>query len=189
MLDDFDELGLFAFAELHQLRAQALDLFDRCLTEGNFAPVLAFIEQQLAWDPPQLQLLRDFAEDLHMRLLSLRAYHFDVRNNVVRAFAEDYGVDITPLAPANALEQYHNLDPQQVISYVQERNQTLAENDVIILTRLLEESVRAGGRLLTEIQMTGDLYRLVIDWFEAHSRTVGRRYWPEEAPPRKPRVH
>src|SRR5262245_34621958 len=113
MLEPFDTSRLFAMAELNQLRAHALDLFDRCLAEGNAAPIVACVERMLAGEPPQLQLLREFADDLQQRLLSLRAYQFDVRKNVVQTLAQDYGVDITPLAPANALDHYHLLDPQR----------------------------------------------------------------------------
>src|SRR5512140_3663574 len=104
MLDNFSPLALLAMAELSQLRAQALDLFDRCLVEGNTAPIIAFVERQVTNDPPQLQLLRDCSEDIQNRLLSLRAYHYDVRKNVVMTFSQDYGVDISTMMPANELD-------------------------------------------------------------------------------------
>ena len=50
MSEDFDTLSLFAMAELSQLRAQALDLFDRCLVDRNPAPIVAFIERQVMSD-------------------------------------------------------------------------------------------------------------------------------------------
>lgn len=170
-------------AELNQLRAHALDLFDRCLTEGNSAPIVAFVERLLAADPPQLQLLRDFADDLQQRLLSLRAYHFDVRKNVVKTLAEDYSVDITPLAPANAVDRYHLLDPQKVLAYVQEHGKALADKDLILLGKLVEVSIRAAARLQRDIELTTELQTLVLDWFDAHSSTIGRRFWPEDFSP------
>src|SRR5690349_19329403 len=120
MNEDFDALSYFAMAEFNQLRAQAFDLFDRCLAENNPAPIVSFIEKQVTNDPPHLPLLRDFADGLHQRLLSLRVYHFDVRNNVIKAFTDDYRVDITPLLPANATSQYHELNIQQVVSYARD---------------------------------------------------------------------
>src|SRR5262245_38004075 len=100
MLDDFHSLGLFSLAEQHYLRLEAMDLFERCLTEGKPDCLQAFFEQQISQEPPRLQLLRDIAEDLHQRLLSLREYHFDVRDRVMRSLHDDFKVDITPLASA-----------------------------------------------------------------------------------------
>jgi hypothetical protein len=183
MLEPFDSSNLFAMAELNQLRAHAVDLFDRCLTEGNRAPIVAFIEKQLASDPPHLQFLREFADDLQQRLLSLRAYHFDVRKNVVQTLAEDYGVDITPLAPADALDRYHLLNPPQVLAYVREHGKAVTGKDSILLGKLLEVSIKAAERLHRDITLTAELQNLVLDWFEAHSSTMGRRNWPDDIPP------
>ncbi len=188
MLEPFDARKLLAMAELNQLRTQALDLFDRCLAEGNPAPIIAFIERQLAGDPPHLQLLREFADDLQQRLLSLHAYHYDIRKNVVRTFAEDYGVDITALVPSDALEQYHLIDPQRVLAYAQAHGSAFSEKDLLLLGKLLEESIKASERLQNDIKLTADLQTLVLDWFAALSSTIGRRYWPEDLPP-GPSVH
>jgi hypothetical protein len=185
MLEPFDASNLFAMAELNQLRAHAVDLFDRCLTEGNAAPILAFIEKQLAGDPPHLQFLREFADDLQQRLLSLRAYHFDVRENVVRTLAVDYGIDITPLAPPDALDRYHLIEPQQMLAYMREHGKALSGDDLILLGKLLEVSIKAAERLHRDITLTAELQNLVLDWFDAHSRTLGRRTWPDEMPPGK----
>jgi hypothetical protein len=170
-------------AELNQLRAHALDLFDRCLAEGNAAPIVAFIERQLAGDPPQLQLLRDFAEDLQQRLLSLRAYQFDVRKNVIQTLSADYCVDITPLAPPNALDRYHLLNPQDLLAYVRAHSAALSDHDLVLLGKLLEVSVKASERLQRDIELTNELQNMVLEWFEAHSSTIGRRYWPEDMSP------
>jgi hypothetical protein len=168
-------------AELNQLRAHALDLFDRCLAEGNAVQIIAFIERQLAVEPPQLQLLRDFADDLQQRLLSLRAYQFDVRKNVVQTLSADYQVDITPLAPANALDRYHLLSPHDLLAYVLAQNPAISNNDLVLVGKLLEVSVKAAERLQRDIELTIGLQTMVLEWFEAHSSTIGRRYWPEES--------
>ena len=188
MLGDFNTQHFFEMAELAQLRTLALDLFDRCLAEGNPAPIVTFIERQLADDPPQLQLLRDFAEDLQLRLLSLRSYHYDVRNNVLRTFADDYSADITPMIPANALERYHLIDAKQVIAYAGEHGASLSADDTLLLGKLLEVSIKTAERLNTDIRFTTDLQNMVLDWFDALSSTVGRRFWSEQDP-RTPTVH
>ena len=192
MLENFSPFALLAMAELTQLRAQALDLFDRCLVEGNPAPIIAFVERQLTNDPPQLQLLRDFSEDIQNRLLSLRAYHYDVRKNVVMTFSQDYHVDITPLVPASELDRYHLVEPQQVLAYAQAQGATFSDQDLILLGRLLEQSVTTAARLQSDIVLTTELQNLVLDWFDALSTTVGRRYWSNvsnETPSRPGMIH
>jgi hypothetical protein len=187
MGDGFNALSLIT-AEVNLVRTQALDLFDRCLAEGNPVPIIGFIERQLIGDPIHLQLLRDIADDLQQRLISLRTYHNDVRDNVVRTFSEAYNVDITPLAPANAIELYHHLVPQSVIGYAQQHGANLSERDVLLLSKMLEESFKAAARLYEDVQLTAELQQYVLDWLDALNMTVGRRFWAEEKP-NQPTIH
>ena len=189
MLDNFNPLTLLAMAELTQLSAQAIDLFDRCLVEGNTGPIIAFVERQVTNDPPQLQLLRDFSEDIQQRLLSLRAYYYDVRKNVVKTFAEDYDVDITPALPASELDRYHLIEPHRVLAYAQAQGAKFGDQDLLMLGKLLEASVKTAARLYSDIRLTTELQQLVLDWFDALSSTVGRRYWSSEGPSRPTTIH
>jgi hypothetical protein len=189
MLENFNALTLIAMSELNQLRTQAIDLFDRCLAEGNTAPIVAFVERQVTGDPPQLQLLHDFAEDLQQRLLSLRAYHYDVRKNVVKTFAEAYGVDITPVVPASDLDHYHLTDAKDVLAYAQAQGAAFSDQDLILLGKLLEVSVKTAARLINDIKLTIELQEMVLDWLDALSMTVGRRFWSEETNSRPPAIH
>lgn len=181
----FDPLAFLASVQGNQLRAQAVDLFDRCLTEGNPAPIVAFIERQVMGEPPQLQLLRDFGEDLQLRLLSLRTNQFDMRVRVVQAFA-DFGIDIAPLMPANAVEHYHEIDSQRLIDYAQMQGAALDPHDSLLLMTMIELSIKTAERLSDDIKLTADLQRLVADWLDALSSTVGRRYWSQEPPAQPP---
>ncbi|SRR5258708_36392680 len=174
---DLDPLSLFAMAELNQLRTQALDLFDRCLAENNLAPIVAFIERYIQEDPPHLPLLREFTDGLHQRLLSLRAYQFDVRQRVLQIFTDDYGVEIGPMLPANA---YHLMKITQVLDYARKRGKDISDDDLLILGKLLEASVKTAGRLQSQIEMVDQLQMLVQDWLKALNATVGRRYWSED---------
>ena len=189
MNDDFNALSFLAMAELNQLRAQAFDIFDRCLAENNPAPIISFIEKYVTNDPPHLPLLRDFNEGLHQRLLSLRVNHFDVRHNVIKTFTEDFGINILPLLPANQAAQYHELDIQAAKAYAREQGQHLAEKDLLLLGKLLEVSVKTAANLHAQIKLTGDLQKLVHDWLEALNATVGRRYWSESDPSTGPVIH
>ncbi len=179
MDEKFDSLALVAMAELSQLRTQALDLFDRCLAERNPAPILSFIERQVMGDPPHLPLLREFASGLQQRLISLHAYHYDVRDKVTKTFA-DYGVDITPFLPTNALADFHRINTEKVLEYAKQKA-TLPGKDLLLLTKLLEASVQTTERLHSEIAMTTELQDVALDWLDALSATVGRRYWSESS--------
>lgn len=185
--EPFDPLSFLASAHLSPLRMQAIDLFDRCLTEGNPAPIIAFIERQVVGEPPQLQLLRDFGEDLQQRLLSLRTNQFDMRVRVVQSFA-DYGVDIAPFMPANAVAHYHEIDIQHLTDYIQAHSGELTAHDKLLLVTMVRLSIRTAARLNDDIKLTADLQRLVSDWLDALSSTVGRRYWSQE-PPAQPPIH
>jgi len=182
MQEEFDALTLLAMAELNQLRTQALDLFDRCLTEGNPAPVVSFIERQVTDDPPHLQLLREFTEDLQQRLLSLRGNHFDIRERIVRMFIEAYGVDIAVLVPLSELAQYHLIDPQRILEYARQRAASITDKDLILLGKLLDVSIKTAERLQRDIKLTTELQAMVMDWLDALSSTVGRQYWSDNTP-------
>ncbi len=81
--DDF--LELFSDDQPHFLRVQALDLFDRGLTENDASLIVAFVERQLAEEPPPLDLLRDIADDLQLRVSDLRAHMLDPQTAPGRA--------------------------------------------------------------------------------------------------------
>ena len=182
MSDEFESLSLFAMAEFSQLRAHALDLFDRCLLENNPAPIIAFIERQVSNNPPHLHLLRDFVEGLQTRLLSLRSSQYDVRLNVIKTFADDYGIDITQFAPTTALAEYHLLKLSEIIDFARHSPKAPATEDLLLLAKVLEASVRTAARLNAEIEMTQTLETMVLDWLEALNATMGRRYWSQDQP-------
>src|SRR5512138_1553438 len=104
MFETTPHTDLLSMLEINHLRLEAINLYDRCLAEGNLVPLEKFIEQQLAYDPPQIQLLSDIANDLQQRLLTLKAYHFDIRQKIVVMFDEMYHIDVTDMMPADKLD-------------------------------------------------------------------------------------
>lgn len=168
---------LFTLAEMNHLRIEAMQLFEECLTKGELSAMIEFIERQILQEPPRLQLLREVANDLQHRLLSLREYHFDVRERVVSVLKDSYDVDITPLAPPAKLDRYHHLVTDEVLAYVQQKNQTLTENDLFLLRKTVDASLQMAAQLHNDIQLTEQLYNLVLDWTEAMSVTVARQFW------------
>jgi hypothetical protein len=177
MLESVMGRKLFSLAESSHLRIEAMQLFEQSLTNGDASVMIAFIERQLANDPPRIQLLREIADDLQQRLLSLREYHFDVRERVVSTLSESYDVDISPLAPAAMLDQYHLLALDDVCDLIQESNPTLTDNDVAILRKMIDASLHIAAQLHEDIQITHELYDLILDWIEALGAMMARQHW------------
>jgi hypothetical protein len=177
MLGDFRDAGLFSYAEQSYLRLEAMDLFERCLTEGKPDCLEAFIEQQLVQEPPRVQLLQDIAGDLHQRLLSLREYHFDVRDRVLRALRDDFDVDIAPVVPANALESYHLIQLEYAVQTIREQNLNLTDQDVGLLHNMLAASVEMAAQLHGDITMTEHLHSYMVDWVSGLQVMAARRSW------------
>jgi len=178
MLDGFKSLSLFAMAELNYLRMEAMDLFERCLTEGSPDVLTLFIEKQITHDPPRLELLHEIAEDLHQRLLSLREYHFDVRDRVVRMLRTDFQIDLNHFAPA--LENYHRIEIDQLISFVSLHNPRLSSNDLTMLRQVLDASIEMATQLHEDVSMTNFLFGFVMDWADGLSVAEVRRSWLNE---------
>jgi uncharacterized protein YeaO (DUF488 family) len=175
------EQGLFSLSELNHLRIEAMHLFEQCLTEEDETPLVQFVEKQLAHTPPRLQLLQDLADDLQQRLLSLREYHFDVRERVVRTIWNSYRVDITPIAPPADLNQYHTLSPTNIIAFVQKNTDHLSDEDSALLQKMVEASLKTAAQLHQDIQLTNHLHQLVLDWVEGMQATIARQYWNDIA--------
>jgi hypothetical protein len=164
MPSDVDPLSLFSLAAINTLRLEALDLFDRCLAEGKTAPLEAFIERQIAQEPPPLELLSQIAEDVHGRLMALRQNHFDVRDGVLRRLNRDFGVDLTPLVPADTLQDYHLLSPDQALRFLSGQNSCLSDDDRARLRVTLQTSVDTATRLHRDVVLAEYLYTYVMDW-------------------------
>jgi hypothetical protein len=157
-----------------------MDLFERCLTEGSPDHLIGFIEEQITQDPPRLDVLRDLAEELHQRLLGLREYHFDVRERVVRTLHDDFHIDLSPLAPPNAMERYHLLELDRVMHFLRDQNPMLTHKEEILLRKMIEASLEMAARLHQDVVMTQDLFYCVMDWVDGLSATIARRFWGDD---------
>jgi hypothetical protein len=168
MFEDTMGHRLFSLAESGHLRIEAIQLFEQCLTNGEASAMVTFIERQL---------VSDIANDIQLRLLSLREYHFDVRERVVTALDEGYNVDISSLTPPAALDQYHLLRLDDVIALIERKHPALAPDDLAMLRKMIDASLHMAAQLYNDIQLTRDIYNLVVDWAEALSATIARQHW------------
>ncbi|NLX11464.1 MAG: hypothetical protein GXY36_17610 [Chloroflexi bacterium] len=177
MLEDLTPAGLFSLAEQNHLRMEGMHLFEQGLTSGDTSGFVAFVEALIVQEPPRLQLLHDLAEDLQQRLLSLREYHFDVRERVIRTLQDNYRIDLTPLTPPDALERYHLLAAGDVMAFAAAQGTTFETADLPLVRKMVEASLQMAAQLHQDIQSTARLHQMVLDWFDAMSATVGRQYW------------
>jgi hypothetical protein len=180
MLEEGMNQGLFSLVEMNHLRMEAMRLFEQCLTNGDDALLMTFIERQIVQEPPRLQLLRDLADDLHQRLLSLREYHFDVRERVVRALSDGYHIDITDIAPPSSLDRYHLLNLDDILDRVNHQAIMLNEQDTLLIRKMVDASLKMAGQLYNDIVLTTRLHKTVLDWLEGMNAVIGRQYWTND---------
>lgn len=177
MLEDLTPQGFLSIAEHNHLRAEAMRLFEQCLNEGKELHLVEFVQAKLLQDPPQLGLMRQLVDDLQQRLLSLREYHFDVRDRVVRTFLENYNIDLTPLTPPDALSEYHNLTSDQVIALLNVSGVTLEPTDRALLLKMIDASLQIAEQLSNDILLTLRIQQMVLDWLAAYNATIARDHW------------
>lgn len=178
MIDYALNKELQSLAELNNLRKEAMRLFEDCLTSGDTTALVKFVEQQITQTPPRLHLLREIADDLQLRLLSLREHHFDVRERVVSVLAESYHIDITRLAPPDKLYTYHSLSIDSIMQRVRSHADHLQQDELIMLHKMIAVSLEMASQLFNDIQLTEQLHTMVMDWLEGMSSLSIRRHWP-----------
>jgi len=175
MMDENGVLGLSSLAELNYLRLEAMDLFERCLTEGKTDFLETFIEQQISQEPPRLELLREVGDDLYQRLLALEEYHADLLDRVWRALHDDFGVEIGTLDDLS--ESQPQLERENVMQRLREYNPLLTEADEVIVSKMLDASLQTASQLRADVTMTEYLHQYVSDWVDGLSATIARRMW------------
>jgi hypothetical protein len=163
-MDDYGMMGLSSLAEINYLRLEAMELFERCLTEGRPNALEAFIEQQISRDPPLLELLREIAEDLHQRLLSLREYRSDLLDRVTRTLTDDFGLQISGFTMGDPLTEI-----EKRLEDLSGDN--LTEEEIILLRKMLDASLQTAG------QLREDSY--IVDWLNGLNATAARRFWTD----------
>ncbi len=164
------------FSDMHDmdsLRDQALTLYERCLTEGLPDPLLRFADEQIALDPPRTQLLRDIADDLHRRLLSLHEQYFEARDRVLHIVKTRFDLDMTPLILPNP-EIYHRLPIDDLINAICLQKSLTGEEEVR-LRRILKVSHGIATQVFNDALLTEDLHSYIDDWLTALNTQSARR--------------
>jgi|SRR5690606_222318 len=175
-MDDYSMSGLSSLAELSYMRLEAMDLFERCLTEGKPDSLIAFVERQISQDPPRVELLREVAEDLHQRLMGLHDYYLDIWSRTMATLDSDFGLKFdrkTACAPFNRFEV------EAIMEQLKRKNSRLTPQDEAVLRKMLDQSVETALQLRADIGMTERMYVYICDWVDGLSATLARRYWDE----------
>jgi hypothetical protein len=158
------------------VRESAMDLFELCLTEGIPDPLTEFVHEQILYNPPRLDVLQGVAEDLHQQLVMLRESHFDVRDRLLRLFQDVYAVDLSQLAPANLLDNYHQLSPDQILEFLKPRT-AIKVQEVQSLRKIIENSLSRASQLHGDVLLTKFLLDYVLDWTDGISTVIIRDTW------------
>jgi hypothetical protein len=170
------------------LRLEALDLLDQCLTQGDLQPIMAFVEQLLADEPPALEVLRRLNDDLQQRLLVLRTKLYNMRDKLVSTLTSDYVVDVTPFMPAESLDLLHLTKTDQIVAFAQAVNQHLNAAELGTLRDMLTSAVETAAGIQRDVEITQSLQTLILDWLDAFSAVASREYW-DEFPSRRGLLH
>jgi len=177
MLDQFDSLGLYSLAEHNYLRMEAMDLFERCVTEGCPDYLMAFIEEQITHEPPRIELLQDMAEDLRQRLAGLREDHFDVRNRLLQTLRADFQIDLGAITSLGTLDNDPRLNVDHLIDYAYRQNPRLTSQDQNDLRKMLRASFDMTAQLHKDVEMTDELLVYILDWADGLTAFAMRYIW------------
>jgi hypothetical protein len=175
-MDEFGMMGLSSLAELNYMRLQAMDLFERCLTEGKPDSLKHFIDRQISEDPPPLPLLREVAEDLHERLMGLHEYYLETWDRTLLTLQREFGL---PFDQHRLSAPFDRFERDSVLQSIRTANTSLNSEAETALHKLLDTSLETATQLRSDIAMTERLYVYISDWVAGLSATVGRRFWAE----------
>ncbi len=165
------------------LRMEAVETIEHCLTRGEDAEFVAFMEAQITSRPPRLDLLRDIADELLVRLLALRQQRFDVRDRVVRMLLDDYGIDVSQHYPADAPEQYERLSVEEIINPAVHSLSDAATQDLALIRKTVQASLEMVRQLSADIRLTERLHQAVVDWLTGLSAYSSRSLLSQQTLP------
>jgi hypothetical protein len=179
MLDQLNGQDIFTLVEHNHLRTQAMDLYERCLTEGTPDYLIRFVESQLIGKPPPLGLLYGLTEDLHQCWVTLHEHLFDIRNQLLHTLWSNYQVDLNTLGIVHSLDEYHLIDPDQLMASIAHHYASLSKQDLIHIRKEITTSLTVGYQIYGDTVMTTQMMRFVQDWAEGLGIDQVRHSWAD----------
>ena len=163
-----------AAAEYLILRREAVETLDHCLMRGEDGEFIAFIEAQIANQPPRLDLLRDIAGELFLRLLTLRQQRLDVCDRVIASLRTDYGLDMTRSWPANSPEGYASISVDDRLIGAEGSLSDEAMQDLPLIRAMVQAAAEVVRQLSADIELTEQLHDTLGDWLMGLSSRSSR---------------
>ena len=163
-----------AAAEYHILRREAAETIEHCLRRGEDCEFVAFMEAQIATHPPRLNLLRDVAGELHMRLLALRQRRVDVHDRMAASLQTDYGIDVARCCPVDLLEHGASISADDILVYAEGSLSDEAAQDMALIRAMVQASVDVVTQLSADIRLTEQLHNTLLDWLAGLSSRSSR---------------
>lgn len=165
----------FSTEEPDLLTEQALDLFDRCLTEGDPEPITAFIQRQVIVEPPDLDLFRRLVDALQQRILSLRTSLYTLREEVLAVFKGNFDIDLSSSIPIDNSGNYSLMTPDQFLMQVLDKLADTTPEQAKALLELGMNAIESYDRLQEDIELAVDLQEMILDWLEVLATVESRR--------------
>lgn len=174
MPDPLDDTFRTLSPEFQLLRFEAIETLEECLTKGDGTEFMAFLEAQLAHVPPHLDLLRDIADELHLRLLRLREQQLDTGQQISAALREQYAIDLTTLGLSAQPELFQQLQRDEHLAEADNQSMTSLAEEFPPLGKAVQALLKMAHQLATDIQIAEELYQTVVDWWMALSISASR---------------
>lgn len=175
MHDDVEPSEAFAFADFNAQRMEALYLFDYAVSAGKDEGFQAFIERCVLQEPPPIELLREIAEDVRSRVISLRHAQFEAREQLVAALRDELPSEAAALLPLLD-HQPDELMPSTLRTLLGTRGVFPAHKGALPRTTAALELYE---HLRYRVQMSEHLNKYVADWVNGIGILAARsaRHW------------
>lgn len=189
MLDYQTAHELFAIAEHNNLRAEAMELYERCLTEGKPIFLEEFVHQQILNNPPRFNLLLHIAGDVQQQIILLSQSLLEIRTGLVTHVLKKYQIDLNHVDSIVASGDTSQFCPADMLDYLRQ-NLTLDSTDLSSLELLFQTAHLTVVQLNDDIIMSQYLLELIVDWVDSLSIASFRHNWHSSWEPKSnPAIH
>lgn len=162
------------FAELRYLRSEAMALLDRCLDEGQGEPLEAFVDDQIAHEPPRLDLLWEIADELARRQSALLQSHALARDRVAQTLVDDLGLTVSTDGPSNSVDAFLVFHAELYGELAESASRPPVDS---ALSRKLSAALADAQRTRRALAVVRQLHAYLLDWLGGLSAVAARQSW------------
>jgi hypothetical protein len=124
------------------LVAKAQTLYERAVTEGDAAAVLAFMDEQLRAQPERADVVHDLLAFLAGRMMDLNQRQRAAARQFLADLKDFHGIDARTLNPKTKLDEFWKLETAVVFAHLGKNRKALAAAKVD-LNEATEEKIRS----------------------------------------------